>query len=593
MTQDERSDRGEGKRSEHARWVQWIAKHLGLDILNPADTFSQFLRKIFLLSGFCVTPVMLLIFVLALLRARREGFTAGNTVGLCSNLLLAAFFVGCWIAAKVMKHIPNALVDVLIGGVLCSMVMGAMQNPFYGAIGPMAMAVVIQIMPTPRLPLWMVLLLLLYLYRSYNFAKFVSGEEPLVLPGSRTSNTFSSAMIGNGSLLLIAALPCALCYLQQREFHRLFAEQEKEHAALVRDTANAPTGWGIAVVFTDIQDSTLLWSTVPLSMGAALDTHHDVVRRCIAKHNVFEVKTAGDSFMIAAGDDEAAMQLCIDIQLELMKATFPAAIDEVYNAGTDNDLDAIDDDPDTHGVATATWNGPRVRVGIHTGRPGVVFDDVAKSYDYYGPDVNVAARVEGAAVGGQICCTRAVVQAQPIGASGYTTQSIGVHELKGVSEPTELFEVRISQLSLREFHNAESSSKYASGKRRSSAAFTAERPSSASSAASSMHDDALDGADTYHVICRVFIQALFSAFRKQKDKDAAVTAIARAWRIDRKDAAARTFDAIVLRVGPVAKAKMLHHAPVGSQRDSLCSSTNFSGASIAGDGIDSNPHVPQ
>lgn len=55
------------------------------------------------------------------------------------------------------------------------------------------------------------------------------------------------------------------------------------------------------------------------------------------------------------------------------------------------------------------WNGLRVRIGLHTGEPDCVFDPVSKGYDYYGPDVNVAARVEGLAQGGQILATESVV----------------------------------------------------------------------------------------------------------------------------------------------------------------------------------------
>lgn len=50
-----------------------------------------------------------------------------------------------------------------------------------------------------------------------------------------------------------------------------------------------------------------------------------------------------------------------------------------------------------------------MRIGLHTGEPDCVFDPVSKGYDYYGPDVNVAARVEGLAQGGQILATESVV----------------------------------------------------------------------------------------------------------------------------------------------------------------------------------------
>ena len=55
----------------------------------------------------------------------------------------------------------------------------------------------------------------------------------------------------------------------------------------------------MCILFTDIQASTVLWAQVPDHMAAALDTHHDTIRRLIATHKAYEVKTIGDCFMIA------------------------------------------------------------------------------------------------------------------------------------------------------------------------------------------------------------------------------------------------------------------------------------------------------
>eukprot|EP00667_Euglena_gracilis_P002849 EG_transcript_2857 len=53
------------------------------------------------------------------------------------------------------------------------------------------------------------------------------------------------------------------------------------------------------VLFTDIQSSTTLWASIPDVMAGALDTHHRLIRRLIARHQCYEVKTIGDSFMCA------------------------------------------------------------------------------------------------------------------------------------------------------------------------------------------------------------------------------------------------------------------------------------------------------
>eukprot|EP00755_Sulcionema_specki_P031460 Sspe_Gene.19209::Locus_6972_Transcript_3_7_Confidence_0.500_Length_662::g.19209::m.19209 len=59
-----------------------------------------------------------------------------------------------------------------------------------------------------------------------------------------------------------------------------------------------PQGEGVAVVFTDIQSSTLLWETCHEGMKEALELHNRILRGCIAQRNGYEVKTIGDSFMV-------------------------------------------------------------------------------------------------------------------------------------------------------------------------------------------------------------------------------------------------------------------------------------------------------
>eukprot|EP00727_Mastigamoeba_balamuthi_P013486 m51a1_g8760 putative family 3 adenylate cyclase (1662) ;mRNA; r:111354-126456 len=58
-----------------------------------------------------------------------------------------------------------------------------------------------------------------------------------------------------------------------------------------------PTG-KMAIVFTDIQQSTELWEWNPTLMKEALYQHHDVMRATLRRHNGYEVRTEGDAFMI-------------------------------------------------------------------------------------------------------------------------------------------------------------------------------------------------------------------------------------------------------------------------------------------------------
>lgn len=75
---------------------------------------------------------------------------------------------------------------------------------------------------------------------------------------------------------------------------------------------------------------------------------------------------------------------------------------------------------------------PAPRIGIHYG------EAVYHEGDYYGRDVNQAARVVARAAGGEVLVTRRVVDAAA-GVNGLDFELIGEIGLKGFSEPIELF----------------------------------------------------------------------------------------------------------------------------------------------------------
>jgi adenylate cyclase len=75
---------------------------------------------------------------------------------------------------------------------------------------------------------------------------------------------------------------------------------------------------------------------------------------------------------------------------------------------------------------------PPPRIGIHTGAT------IYRDGDYYGREVNRAARVVARAAGGEVLVTRPVVDSAS-GVDGLRFELIGEIRLKGFSEPTELF----------------------------------------------------------------------------------------------------------------------------------------------------------
>jgi adenylate cyclase len=108
------------------------------------------------------------------------------------------------------------------------------------------------------------------------------------------------------------------------------------------------------------------------------------------------IKTLGDEVMVVGADVVALTQWAVEFQREV--------------------------EPDT----------PAPRIGIHCG------EALYRDGDYYGRDVNQAARVVARAAGGEVLVTRSVVDSAT-GIDGLRFELIGEIGLKGFSEPIELF----------------------------------------------------------------------------------------------------------------------------------------------------------
>jgi serine/threonine protein kinase/predicted ATPase len=197
--------------------------------------------------------------------------------------------------------------------------------------------------------------------------------------------------------------------------------------APVRD--HAPDG-KVTLVFTDIEGSSSLWDRAPRSMRSALDMHNAVLREALHSAGGYEVKTQGDSFMVAFDDSLRAIQWCLDAQRALAEQPWP---DDVCSDPHEQHQTGVNGMPP----------GLRVRMGVHTGEPDCRRDPVTGRMDYFGPIVNRAARIEGAAHGGQILVGAEVATAVADGllALHAKTASLGEHRLKGLEDPENLWEI--------------------------------------------------------------------------------------------------------------------------------------------------------
>jgi adenylate cyclase len=155
----------------------------------------------------------------------------------------------------------------------------------------------------------------------------------------------------------------------------LTAWATEEQSEIVHMAASDGT---VTLFFSDIENSTQLNARMgDKTWVKVLDAHDQVLRQRIAQYRGQVVKTAGDGFMVAFRDAEAACRSAIGIQGDLRRPS------ELLRR---------------HGKV-------RVRIGIHTGQV------VAKDGDYFGENVALAARVADLASGGEVLCSDAVREA--------------------------------------------------------------------------------------------------------------------------------------------------------------------------------------
>jgi len=166
----------------------------------------------------------------------------------------------------------------------------------------------------------------------------------------------------------------------------------------VDDAERELPGGTVTFLFSDVEGSTRLATTLGERFAEVLEGHRRVVRAAIAEHRGREVSTAGDSFF----------------------AVFPSA--------TDAATAAVGIEAGLRNGADGGGVGPiRVRIGLHTGQA------VRVGHDYVGLDVHLAARISDAGHGGQILiseATHAAISAHVPG--GWNVTDLGRHRLKDV-----------------------------------------------------------------------------------------------------------------------------------------------------------------
>jgi len=180
-----------------------------------------------------------------------------------------------------------------------------------------------------------------------------------------------------------------------------------------------PTGT-VTFLFTDIEDSTRLWSERPEAMRTALAHHDAILRHAIEAHGGLVIKTVGDAFHAVFATAADAFNAALAAQRGLQAESW----DEF--ASVDRPQSKIS-----------------VRMAIHTGTADL------RDGDYFGHALNRAARILSAGHGGQVLLSAATWELlRDHLPPDVTLRDLGTHWLKGLPRPEQIYQLVAPDLSI-------------------------------------------------------------------------------------------------------------------------------------------------
>src|SRR5262245_37329349 len=166
--------------------------------------------------------------------------------------------------------------------------------------------------------------------------------------------------------------------------------------------AEMPSGT-VTFLFTDVESSTRLWQEHPETMSRALARDDAVVREVTAAHRGHVVKTTGDGVHAVFATAHEAVDAAVAMQRELA-------------AERDEGMEPL-----------------RVRIGVHT------CEAEHRDGDYFGNEVNRAARLMSVAHGGQVVVSLATRTLLRDGSMELV--DLGEHSLRDLTNREWIFQV--------------------------------------------------------------------------------------------------------------------------------------------------------
>jgi predicted ATPase/class 3 adenylate cyclase len=181
--------------------------------------------------------------------------------------------------------------------------------------------------------------------------------------------------------------------------------------------AALPTGT-VTFLFTDIEDSTQLWSQHPDGMPAALARHDILLREAIERHGGAVFKTVGDGFYAAFVTATDALAAALAAQRALQTERWGQVMGP-----------------------HAAQSTITVRMALHTGTAEI------RDGDYYGHTLNRVARIVAAGHGGQVLLSAATWELLRDHLPTDTTlRDLGAHWLKSLPRPEQIYQLVAAEL---------------------------------------------------------------------------------------------------------------------------------------------------
>jgi predicted ATPase/class 3 adenylate cyclase len=163
----------------------------------------------------------------------------------------------------------------------------------------------------------------------------------------------------------------------------------------------------VTFLFTDLENSTPLWENYPEDMQQASARHDMLMRTIIEHHRGRVVKTTGDGFHAVFESPSDGVAAALTGQLSLAAESWPKTIGSL-----------------------------KVRMGLHTGL------SQEREGDFYGLQVNLAARIMGLGYGGQVLLSE--ITAKLVEKSlppECTLTDLGEYRLKGIAPVERIFQL--------------------------------------------------------------------------------------------------------------------------------------------------------